>query len=95
MTFATWQEALERLDDWAADHPLEALRDYGEWLSPYRLDVCATAEPAAALVHAYDRLTPERRAACERAGAALRHFVPDRLEPERRIVLGLANRGAP
>jgi hypothetical protein len=89
MTWATYQEAREWLDDWCADHPLEALREYSEYLSPYRLDACATVEPAAALVHAADRLTPERRAWCESAAADLRRFVPDRLEVERRAALRL------
>jgi hypothetical protein len=86
MTFATLQEAIERLDDWAAEHPLDALRQYAEYLSEYRLDACATAEPAAALVHAYDRLTPERRRSCEAITGKIRYF-PDRLEPERREAL--------
>ena len=62
--FATHYEAMERLDDWAADNPLEPLREYAEYLSAYRLDACAVAEPAAALIHADHLLTPERRAWC-------------------------------
>jgi hypothetical protein len=89
MIFAIPDEAIEWLDNWAADHPLEALRQHAEYLSPYRLDACATAEPAAALIHAYHRLTPGRRAGC--AGAArhadLKRFIPDRLEQERREAL--------
>jgi hypothetical protein len=84
MTWASYQEALECLDDFAAERPLEALRrGYAKYLSHYRLDACATAEPAAALVHAYDRLSPERRAWCLTQTGDLR-FVPDHLEPERR-----------
>ena len=92
MTFVTYEEAMERLDDWAADHPLEALREFAEYLSDYRLDCCATVEPAAALLYADHLLTPERREACEQAGgiASLHRFVPDRYEPERRQVLGLS-----
>jgi hypothetical protein len=63
----TREEALELLDDMAADDPLTALREYPECLSPYRLDACATAEPEAALIHVYDRLTPERQAYCTEA----------------------------
>jgi hypothetical protein len=89
MTWATVQEALDWLDDRAAEHPREALRQYPEYLSAYRLDACATAEPAAALVHAYDLLTPERRAACAAAArdVGLKRFIPDRLELERREAL--------
>jgi hypothetical protein len=91
VTYATYQEALEALDDWASDNPLEALREYADYLSPYRLDACATAEPAAALIHAADRLTPERQAWCEAAAGELTYF-PDRLEPERRKAIA---RGGP
>jgi hypothetical protein len=90
MSWASIQEALDWLDDFAAEHPLEALRaGYAKHLSPYRLDACAIAEPATALIHAYHLLTPERRAACAEAARAadLRRFIPDRLEPERREVL--------
>jgi hypothetical protein len=86
MTFATYEEAMEVVDDWATDNPLEALREYAEWLTPYRLDACATAEPAAALLYAHDLLTPERRAACEAAAplSSVARYVPDRLSAERR-----------
>jgi hypothetical protein len=89
MTWATVQEALDWLDDFAAEHPLEALREYADYLSEYRLDACAAAEPAAALIHAYHRLTPGRSAACAEAArdADLKRFIPDRLEPERREAL--------
>jgi hypothetical protein len=89
----TLEEALWILDDWAADNPLEALRaGYAEHLSEYRLDACATAEPAAALVHAYNLLTPERQAWCAEAArhAGLQRFVPDRLAPERRKAIAIA-----
>jgi hypothetical protein len=90
MTWATYEEAQECLDDFAAEHPLEALRRvFAECLTPYRLDAVATAEPAAAQLYAYDWLTPECRAA--RAAAArdadLKRFIPDRLELERRVAL--------
>ena len=52
MSFATTQEVDEFIDDWAADDPLGALRQIPEWLSDYRLDACAVAEPAAALLYA-------------------------------------------
>jgi hypothetical protein len=89
MPFVTYEHAMETLDDWAADHPLEALREYAEYLPDYRLDACATAEPAAALVHAFGLLTDERRAWCleQARGTDLNRFVPDRLEHERRLVL--------
>jgi hypothetical protein len=89
MTWATAEEALEWLDDWAAENPLDALREYAEYVSPYRLDACATAEPAAALIHAYHLVTPERRVLCA-AGARsvdLKRFMPDRLAQERREAL--------
>jgi len=70
-------------DDWCADHPLEALRHYPNLMTCYRVDACALVEPAAALMYAAHRLTPERRAWCEAAAGELR-FFPDRLEPERR-----------
>jgi hypothetical protein len=84
VTWATVQEALDWLDDFAAERPLEALREYGDYLSPYRLDACATSEPGAALIHAAHRLTPERRAWCETAARDLTRYIPDRLEPKRR-----------
>ena len=89
MSWATVQEALDWLDDFAAENPLTALREYAEYLSDYRLDACATAEPAAALIHAYDLLSPEQRAKCAAAArtADLDRFVPDRLAPERREML--------
>jgi hypothetical protein len=89
MTWATVQEALNWLDDFAAEHPLEALREYADYLSEHRLDAGATAEPAAALIHAYHWLTPGRRASCAEAArdADLKRFIPDRLEPERREAL--------
>jgi hypothetical protein len=86
MTFATREEALELLDNFAADDPLTALREYADCLSEYRLDMCAIAEPAAALVHCYNLLTPARQAYCIEAARAadLTRYVPDRLGPERR-----------
>jgi hypothetical protein len=92
MTFATLEEALECLDDWAADNPLEALREFAECLSDYRLDACALAEPAAALIYAYDRLMPERQRWCIEAArqADLQRFIPDRLIRERRIAIARA-----
>jgi hypothetical protein len=86
MTFATLDAALEALDNFAADDPLTALREYADCLSEYRLDMCAIAEPAAAMVHAWDLLTPERQVACLEAAQAadLQRFIPDRLAPERR-----------
>jgi hypothetical protein len=91
MTFITEQEIDEVLDDAAAEDPLLALREFPQWLTPWRLDACAIAEPAAALIHAYDLLTPERRVWCAEAARAvgLTHYVPDRLEPERRRALGI------
>jgi hypothetical protein len=92
--FATYYKAMERLDDWAADNSLEALREIPDLLTEYRLDACALAEPAAALIHAYDLLTPERRAYCEAAArqVGLKRYIPDRLAPERRMALGMARR---
>ena len=58
------KEADEILDNWAADNPLPALREIANWLTPYRLNACALAEPAAALVHAFDLLTEEQRPGC-------------------------------
>jgi hypothetical protein len=86
MTIVTRQQALEALDDWAAEDPLDALRSYPEYLTPYRLDACAIAEPAAAMVHAWHLLTPERQAYCIEAAREvdLHRFIPDRLAPERR-----------
>jgi hypothetical protein len=85
-------EDLEYLEDHATENPLYALREYPHLLSEYRLDACAVAEPAAALLYAYDLLTPERRAWCTEAAreVALSHFVPDRLQPERRLALARA-----
>jgi hypothetical protein len=100
MTWATVQEALDWLDDSAAEHPLEALsehplealREYANYLSEYRFDACATAEPAAALIHAYHLLTPERRVVCAAAARSvdLKRFIPDRLAQERREALAQA-----
>jgi hypothetical protein len=89
MTWATVQEALDWLDDFAAELPLEALREYADYLSEYRFDACATAEPAAALIHAYHLLTPERRVVCAAAARSvdLKRFIPDRLAQERREAL--------
>jgi hypothetical protein len=81
----------EVLDDVAADDPLHALREFPPWLSGHRLDACALAEPAAALLYAFDLLTPERRTWCAAARGDLKHFVPDRLELERRRALGLGD----
>jgi hypothetical protein len=77
MTWATYLEWAEAVDDLAADDPLWALRTFAARLTPERLDACALAEPAAAIVH------PERRAWCLEQAGELR-FLPDRLEPERR-----------
>jgi hypothetical protein len=79
----------EQIDDLAAENPLWALRRVPQWLSSFRLDACAMAEPAAALMHAEHLLTPERRAWCLSQAPELRRYVPDRLEPERRKALGL------
>jgi hypothetical protein len=96
MTIVTRQQALEALDNWGADDPLDALRNYPEYLSDYRLDMCAIAEPAAALVHAWDMLTPSRQAYCIEAARAadLTRYVPDRLALERRKAIELV-RGFP
>ena len=85
MTWATYQEAMEAVDEFAADNPLEALRHYSQYLNDYRLDACAIVEPAAALVHAHDRLTAERRASCEAAISTLdrKRYFPDRIAAER------------
>jgi hypothetical protein len=83
MTWASVEEPPEFLDDLAADDPLRALREFPECLSDYRLDVCATIEPLAALTYAHDLVTPNRRRLCEAATQGLR-FFPDRLERERR-----------
>jgi hypothetical protein len=83
----TRQEAFELIDEWAAEDPLDALREgLAECLSQYRLDAVAMAEPAAALVYCHDLLTPERRAWCMTAARAddLKRYFPDRLAPERR-----------
>jgi hypothetical protein len=81
MSWATIEEALEWLDNWVAENPLDSLREYAEHLSPYRLDACATAEPAAALIHAYHLLTPERRVLCAAAASSvdLKRLIADRL----------------
>jgi hypothetical protein len=91
MTIVTRQQALEMLDNWAAEDPLDALRNYAECLSEYRIDMCAIAEPAAAIVHAWDLLTPERQRYCIEAAREidLKRFIPDRLAPERRKALEL------
>ena len=88
----TKQEALEMLDNFAADNPLEALREFADLMTPYRLDACAIYEPEAALVLAHDLLTPERRAECAAAAAKseLQRFVPDRLAAERRLAIAIA-----
>jgi hypothetical protein len=90
--WVTEQEALDAFDDYAAEYPLEALREFAIYLDDYRLDACATAEPAAALIHAFDLLTPHRRAACGEAAclANLQRFMPDRLVLERRRAIALA-----
>ena len=93
MSFATVEEALELLDDWAAEDPLDALREgIAEYVIPHRLDAMALAEPEAALVYAYDLLTPERQAWClaEAAAHNFNRFVPDRLRPERQRALAMA-----
>jgi hypothetical protein len=81
-----YASVLSVIDDYAADYPLEALRQFAEWLKPWRLDACATCEPAAALLYAEHLLTPDRRSYCIEAAkaAGLNRFVPDRLERERR-----------
>jgi ParB-like chromosome segregation protein Spo0J len=60
-------------------------RGWAHWLYPWRVDACAVYEPAAALVYAYDRLTPERHARCmaDIGHRDQRRFVPDRLRQER------------
>jgi hypothetical protein len=85
MSIVTREQALEILDNYAADDPLEALRNYAECLSEYRIDMCAIAEPAAAIAHAWDLLTPERQAYCIEAARTvdLNRYIPDRLAPER------------
>jgi hypothetical protein len=78
------------MDDFAADYPLEALLGgWAQWLYPWRLDACAIYEPAAALIHAYHLLTPERRVLCAAAARSvdLKRFIPDRLAQERREAL--------
>ena len=88
--FATRQQALEWLDDYAAEHPLAALReDYAEYCSAHRIDAMALAEPAAALVYAFEHLTPERREWCAREAQVrnMATYVPDRLAKERLIAL--------
>jgi hypothetical protein len=84
-------ELEETIDDLAADDPLWALRTVPQWLTPYRLDVCAVAEPAAALLYAADRLTPERRVWCEQHALNIKRYIPDRLERERRRAIGLGD----
>jgi hypothetical protein len=81
-----YASVLSVLDDYAANHPLEALREFAEWLKPWRLDACAICEPAAALLYAEHLLTPNRLSYCLEAAktAGLDRFVPDRLERERR-----------
>jgi hypothetical protein len=91
MTFATYQEWEEALDNYAAEYPLDALREgFAEDLSEFRLDACAIVEPLAALIYAAELLTPERRAICtatvEQDGSIAR-YVPDRHAPERLIAL--------
>jgi hypothetical protein len=81
MTFITRQELDQAIDNWAADDPLGALREgIAEYMTPYRLDACAAAEPLTALVYAGDLLTPERAASCLAAAEAdgtLKRYVPD------------------
>ena len=81
-----YAHVLSVLDDYAADYPLEALREFAPWLAPWRLDACATCEPAAALLYADHLLTPERRTYCTEAAkaAGIDRFIPDHLERERR-----------
>ena len=91
-------EARELLDDIAVDDLLTAIREFPHFLTAYRLGACATAEPAVALLHAYDLLMPERRAACVEAArlAGLERFVPDRLALERSKAIALARgKGVP
>jgi hypothetical protein len=97
MTIVTRQQALEALDNWAAEDPLDALRSYPEYLTPYRLDACAIAEPAAAMVHAWHLLTPERQAYCIEAAREvdLHRFIPDRLAPERRKAIEMVREFGP
>jgi hypothetical protein len=85
VTFATYDEWAEAVDDLAAEDALWALRRMARHLSPYRLDACAVAEPAAALAHASDLLTPERRSWCETVTS--KRFIPDEIAPERREVI--------
>jgi hypothetical protein len=91
MSIITRAQALELIDNWAADDPLTALREHPDLLSEYRVDMCAISEPAAALVHALDLITPARQAYCiETARTAdLFRYVPDRLAPERRKAIDL------
>lgn len=63
---------------WLAGRVLEA----SQLLSSAQLDACAAAEPWAALLHAADRLSPERLDAC---AAALMHAAA-LLTPERRAM---------
>ena len=88
MSFATYKEWAEALDDCAAENPLWALRSMAKYLSAYRLDLCAIAEPAAAMVHAWDFLSSERQALCVEAVRAtdLARYVPDRLAQERKAL---------
>lgn len=91
MSCITYQQALEQIDDYAADEPLDALRSgYAEYLTEHRLEACALAEPLAAMLYAGDRLTAERYAWClaevERDGS-LKRYVPDQRAQERLMAM--------
>ncbi len=100
MTWVTYQEWAEAVDDLAADDPLGMLREgLAEYVTAHRLDAMAFAEPEAAHAYAADLLTPEQIARCE-ALARTRpggfRYVPDRLAKERLIALRLVlNQMAP
>jgi hypothetical protein len=88
----TQQQALEILDDWATENPLDALLNYGDCLSAFRLNACALAEPAAALAYAYDLLGLEQIARCQAAviSAGMNRFVLDSRAAERRALIARA-----
>ena len=45
MTFVTHQHIEEWVDAYAADYPLEALRELVHWLTEFRLDASWEREP--------------------------------------------------